>query len=116
LQLDADQFSFYATLLLAFFVCLVYLGVGIRVLREDPMGSKVGQFYGYSVCLVAIIASLVSVGSLAGALVEWSDPLHASEFGGYPQRSLAFETYKMDVMNPAVRRTAVHRCTLHTRR
>jgi hypothetical protein len=44
---------------------------------------------------------LVSVGSLAGALVEWNDPLHAVDIMGYPQRSLAsFETYKMDVLNP----------------
>ena|SRR5438876_8273129 len=101
MQLLADQFDFYATLLFAFFICLVYLGVGLRVLREDSMGSKVAQFYGYSVCLVAVIAFLVSVGTLAGALVEWSDPLHASQYAGYPQRSLAsFETYKMDVLNP----------------
>jgi len=101
LQVEADQFGFYATLVLAFLLCLVYLGVGLRVLREDSMASKVTQFYGYSVCLVAIIAFLVSVGSLAGALVEWGDPLHAGDFGGYPPRSLAsFETYKMDVLNP----------------
>lgn len=101
MQLEADQFGFYATLLLAFLLCLVYLAVGLRVLREDSMGSKVAQFYGYSVCLVAIIAFLVSVASVAGAAVEWSDPLHVSDFGGYPQRSLAsFETYKMDLLNP----------------
>ncbi len=101
LQLEADQFGFYATLLLAFLLCLVYLGVGLRVLREDPVSSKIAQFYGYSVCLVAIIAFLVSVGSLAGALIEWGDPLHAGDFGGYPPRSLAsFETYKMDLLNP----------------
>ena len=46
------------------------------------MGSKVAQFYGYSVCLVTIIAFLVSVGSLAGVLLEWGDPLHAGDLGG----------------------------------
>ena len=101
LQVEADQFGFYATLVLAFLLCLVYLGVGLRVLREDSMGSKVAQFYGYSVCLVTIIAFLVSVGSLAGALLEWADPLHAGDFGAYPARSLAsFDTYKMDLLNP----------------
>lgn len=101
LQVDSDQFGFYATLVLAFLLCLVYLGVGVRVLREDEVGSKVAQFYGYSVCLVAVIASLVSTGSVAGALLEWSDPLHAGDVVGYPQRSFAsFETYKMDVLNP----------------
>jgi hypothetical protein len=101
LQIDSDQFAFYATLILAFLLCLVYLGVGVRVLREDAVGNKVAQFYGYSVCLVAVIALLVSIGSLAGALLEWGDPLHAADMAGYPPRSLAsFETYKMDILNP----------------
>jgi hypothetical protein len=101
LQVSVDQFGFYATLVLAFLLCLVYLGVGVRVLREDPVVNRVAQFYGYSVCLVSVIALLVSVGSLAGALVEWTDPLHAGELQGYPPRSLAsFETYKMDMLNP----------------
>ena len=100
-EMQVDQFNLYATLVLAFFVSLVYLGVGIRVLREGPMSSNVTQFYGYSVCFVAVIAVLVSVGGLGGVIVEWSDPLHAAEFGGFPQRSLAsFEAYKMDVLNP----------------
>lgn len=101
LQADADQFGFFATLVLAFLLCLVYLGVGVRVLREDALGNKVDQFYGYSVCLVAVIALLVSIGSLAGAILERSDPLHAADMAGYPPRSLAsFETYKMDILNP----------------
>ncbi|HYN07356.1 MAG TPA: hypothetical protein VES67_08205 [Vicinamibacterales bacterium] len=101
LQVESDQFGFYATLVLAFLLCLVYLGIGLRVLREDSLGSKVAQFYGYSVCLVAVITLLVSTGSLAGALLEWGDPLHAGDVGGYPLRSLAsFETYKMDILNP----------------
>jgi hypothetical protein len=96
-----DQFAFYASLVLAFLLCLVYLGVGLRVLREDTVGGKVAQFYGYSVCLVAVIALLISVGSLAAAVLDWSDPLHAVDIVGYPQRSLAsFETYKMDILNP----------------
>lgn len=96
-----EQFGFYLTLVLALLFCLVYLAVGLRVLREDSMGNKVAQFYGYSVCLVAIISTMVSIGSLAGALMEWGDPLHASDYSGYPARSLAsFETYKMDSLNP----------------
>ena len=100
-EVGLEQFSFYATLVLAFMLCLVYLGVGLRVLREDTVSGKVTQFYGYSVCLIAVVALLVSAGSLAGALVEWNDPLHTADIMGYPQRSLAsFETYKMDVLNP----------------
>ena len=101
MSLQADQFGFYATLVLAFLLCLIYLGVGVRVLREDPVSGKVGQFYGYSVCLVAIIAFLVSTGSIAGAVMEWMDPLHAADDFSYPRRSLAsFDTYKMDLLNP----------------
>jgi hypothetical protein len=101
MDIGGDQFNLYATLLLAFFVCLVYLGVGMRVLREDPMSNKVVHFYGYSVCLIAVVSFLVSVSALAGAVVEWSDPLHSIDVTGYPQRSLAsFDTYKMDLLNP----------------
>ena len=101
-EMQLDQFNLYVMLMLAFFVALVYLGVGIRVLREAPMNNSVTQFYGYSVCLVAVIAVLVATGGLAGAVVEWTDPLHAGEFLGFAQqRSLAsFETYKMDILNP----------------
>jgi heme O synthase-like polyprenyltransferase len=69
-----EQFGFYLTLVLALLFCLVYLAVGLRVLREDSMGNKVAQFYGYSVCLVAIISTMVSIGSLAGALMECGGP------------------------------------------
>jgi hypothetical protein len=65
------------------------------ILRERGAAER------QALCVVSVIALLVSVGSLAGALLEWTDPLHAGELQGYPPRSLAsFETYKMDVLNP----------------
>ena len=103
LQVGTEPSWSSLVLVLALLPCLVYLGVGLRVLREEPMGkNRVAQFYGYSVCLVAVIGLLGSTGALAGALLQWSDPLHVVEVNmPYPPRSLAsFETYKMDVLNP----------------
>lgn len=59
------------------------------------MENKV-RFYGYIVAIVAIIAFLISMGGLIGAIFDMSDPLHA---GWYEGPSLAsFETYKVNVL------------------
>ena len=58
---------------------------------------KITQLYGYSVCLVAVITSLIAVASLVDAVFNLSDPLHAP--GYYGEVNLAsFETYRMDLM------------------
>jgi hypothetical protein len=54
------------------------------------------RFYGYIIIIIAIIAFLISMSNLIGALIDLSDPLHA---GRYEGPSLAsFETYKMDMI------------------
>ena len=58
--------------------------------------QKITQIYGYSVCLVAVITSLIAVASLVDAVFNLSDPLHAS--GYYGGMNLAsFEAYRMEV-------------------
>jgi hypothetical protein len=61
--------------------------------------NRIAQSYGYAVCLVCVIAFLISAGTLIGALFELTDPLHVHTFGSDRQPSLAsFENYKMDVL------------------
>ena len=61
--------------------------------------QKVGaQIYGYTVCVVAVIAFLISVTNLVNAIIDFQDPIHADMW--FPQSaSLAsFENYKMDIL------------------
>lgn len=98
------NFTFFVLLALALFGCLIYLGVGLRVLREESVEkpNRIAEFYAYSVCLVAIITFLISFSSLVGAFFDLGNPLYSGRDGyGFPRQSLAsFETYKMDVLNP----------------
>ena len=57
---------------------------------------RIAQIYGYLVCLVAVIATLISLASLVGALIDLSDPLHAGD-RGWPDLT-SFEAYKLDVL------------------
>jgi hypothetical protein len=59
--------------------------------------NKIVQLYGYSVCLVTVIAFLISVSVLVGTLFDLSDPLHSGGFFGQPSLA-SFENYKMDVL------------------
>ena len=61
--------------------------------------QKVGaQIYGYTVCVVAVIAFLISVTTLANAIIDLQDPIHGAGWTP-PGASLAsFENYKMDIL------------------
>ena len=54
------------------------------------------RFYGYVIIIIAIIAFLISMSNLIGALIDLSDPLHAWRYEGPSLAS--FETYKMDMI------------------
>ncbi len=61
--------------------------------------GKVGaQIYGYTVCVVAVIAFLISVTTLVNAIIDLPDPIHGGIL--FPQGpSLAsFDNYKMDIL------------------
>lgn len=54
-------------------------------------------FYGYTICLVAVITFLISTASLVNSIIDLGDPLHTGT--GYGKVSLvSFENYKMDVL------------------
>ncbi len=61
---------------------------------------RIAQLYGYLVCLVTVIAVLISLASLVGAMFDLSDPLHARGMDGRPDLT-SFEAYKMDVLGSA---------------
>ena len=61
---------------------------------------RMAQIYGYTVCLVAVIAFIICVSGIIPAIMDLGDPMHAG--GIYVQAgtpSLAsFEIYKMDIL------------------
>ena len=60
--------------------------------------KMVAQFYGYAVCLVAVITFLLSFTAFVNAIVDADDPLHAGwSTPGSPSLA-SFENYKMDVL------------------
>jgi hypothetical protein len=65
---------------------------------EKP--HRVIQVYGYTVCVVAIIAFLIAANEMVHALINLGDPLHAGSMYTMGQApSLAsFENYKLDVL------------------
>lgn len=99
-----ESVLFILALFVGFIGLLIYIGFGARLLTGDgtEKQSKIAQFYGYSVCLVAVVAFLFSLASLVGGLFDLSNPLHVSEGLGYPvpKNLTSFESYKMDILNP----------------
>jgi hypothetical protein len=64
----------------------------------DRINSRIAQTYGYAVCFITVIVMLISIKSIADAIIDLTDPIRA-EAGGYGRsgRSLSnFEVYKLD--------------------
>jgi len=91
--------------------------VGFRYLTgedsvERPAG-RIAQFYGYSVCLIAVIVFVTSVQSLTENAISAAHPLEAASVYGAASLS-SFEAYKATYRHPPggfvsdgdVRRTA----------
>jgi hypothetical protein len=57
---------------------------------EKP--NRMAQFYGYSVCLIAIIVGLFTISSLVGTTFERANPLESSSMFGESLSS--FDAYK----------------------
>lgn len=65
------------------------------VFRGDDVDkpNRMAQFYGYSVCLIAIILALVSTTSIIDAAFERANPLQSEE-RGFGASLVSFESYK----------------------
>lgn len=61
--------------------------------------NRVTQFYGYAICLVAIITFIICLAALVGTLINLSDPMQSrSSYTRAQGPSLAsFDNYKMDI-------------------
>lgn len=73
----------------------VWLVLGTTVaLKGDEVErpNRVAQLYGYTVCLVALVVTIVSVASLLNALIDRANPLQ-SEWG-FGTTLTSFEAYK----------------------
>ena len=61
--------------------------------------QKVGaQIYGYTVCVVAVIAFLISVTTLVNAIIDLQDPIHGGIWFTQGPSMASFENYKMDIL------------------
>jgi hypothetical protein len=79
---------------LALLVCAWLIVAVTFALRNGDMEkpSRVAQLYGYSVCLIALVAILILVPNLIGNLFRLADPLTAGERFGPALTSL--DAYK----------------------
>jgi len=61
--------------------------------------QKVGaQIYGYTVCIVAVIAFLISVTTLVNAIIDLQDPIHGGILFSQGPSLASYENYKMDIL------------------
>ncbi|HEX2779715.1 MAG TPA: hypothetical protein VHM30_09460, partial [Gemmatimonadaceae bacterium] len=86
---------------LALLLCLWLLLARSGFVNGDDMErpSRVGQLYGYTVCLVAVIVFLVSTNSLVENAFTLSNPLEAreSDFGPWEPSLTSFESYRATI-------------------
>lgn len=62
---------------------------------------RVAQIYGYLVCLVAVIAFLISITQLVNSMIDLTDPIHAGwNQAGAPSLA-SYENYKLDILKSA---------------
>ncbi|HZO19360.1 MAG TPA: hypothetical protein VFB46_10285 [Gemmatimonadaceae bacterium] len=54
--------------------------------------NRIPQIYGYTVCLIAVVAFLISINQVVDAAFSLANPLH-SRFGG-PESFSSFEAYE----------------------
>jgi hypothetical protein len=61
--------------------------------------QKVGaQIYGYTVCVVTVIAFLISVTTLVNAIIDLQDPIHGGMWFNQSPSLASFDNYKMDIL------------------
>ena len=66
---------------------------------EKEKSTKIQMVFGYAVCLVAVIAFLISASSMVYSLIDLTDPINAYRTYGKDVPSLAsFDNYKIDII------------------
>jgi len=71
----------------------------------DRINSRIGQVYGYAVCLITVIVMLIAIKGVVDAAFDLSDPIRAEGGGdGRMGRPLTnFELYKMEARRQPTR-------------
>ena len=63
---------------------------------EKP--QRMAQVYGYLVCLVAVITTLICVSTLVSAIIDLGDPLHSGWTPPGSPSLASFDNYKADIL------------------
>ena len=94
-SLEAPPILWGVVLFLLFLVWLV--ASALIALRGDDVDkpNRVAQFYGYTVCLVALVISLTSLSSILSNLFQRANPLQSEMSFGVQLTS--FEGYKASI-------------------
>lgn len=69
----------------------------------DRLNSRIGQVYGYAVCLITVIVMLIAIKQVVDAAIDLSDPIRA-ESSRMGRTLTNFEVYKMEARNQAAAR------------
>jgi hypothetical protein len=95
--MDAAGIVFVVLLLLAWLFMAANLA-----LRGDTVEkpNRIPQFYGFTVCLLAIVVGLITISSIIGAMFDRANPLDStSSFG---ESLTSFNAYKASVVNRGI--------------
>ena len=86
-------FAFTAVACILLFLAWFIAG-SIMVLRETSVDkpNRIPQFYGYTVCLIALVIGLVSIASLIDSVFARMNPLHSES--SYGQSLSSFEAFQ----------------------
>lgn len=73
---------------------VLWIGFATTLARRDAVDrpNRIAQWYGYSVCLIAVIVLLISVGGMVNGLFTLANPLYREE--GYEPTLSSFEAYR----------------------
>ena len=87
-------FMFLLPLLIAAIPLALWIGFASTLARRDAVDrpNRIAQWYGYSVCLVAVVVLLLTLTAMVNSLFTLANPLHGeNDFG--PALS-SFEAYR----------------------
>ena len=73
---------------------------GTHALRGDTVEkpNRMGQFYGFTVCLLAIVVGLITISSIIGALFDRANPLDSN--APFGESLTSFSAYKATANGP----------------
>lgn len=92
---SGPPFWFFLLPALPFLLALPWLTLGvIFALKGDDVDkpNRIAQLYGYTVCLIAVIVSLLSISSILDAAYDRANPLQSEM--GFGVSMTSFEAYR----------------------